>query len=43
MTDMKIELDQLISKLEDAHKQLKDVKARETEMSNQLQDQTQKV
>ena len=43
MMDMKAEMDQLLEKLEEARKQMNQAKAKETEMTNQLQDQTQKV
>ena len=36
-------MDQLLEKLKEAHKQLNQAKAKETEMTNQLQDQAQKV
>ena len=36
-------MDQLLEKLKEVHKQLNQVKAKETEMINQLQDQAQKV
>ena len=40
---MKAEMDQLLEKLLEARKQMNQAKAKETEMTNQLQDQTQKV
>ena len=43
MMEMKTEMDQLLEKLEEARRQLNQVKAKETEMTNQLQDQAQKV
>jgi len=43
MMDIKAELDQLLGKLDDAHRQLNQAKTKETELSNQLQEQTQKV
>ena len=41
MMEMKAEMDQLLEKLEEACKQMN--QAKETEMTNQLQDQAQKV
>ena len=43
MMEMKTESDQLFEKLKEAHKQLNQAKTKETEMTNQLQDQAQKV
>ena len=40
---MKTEMDRMLSKFEEAHEQLKQAKAKETEVSNQLQEQIQKV
>ena len=41
--EMNAEMDQLLEKMKEAHKQLNKAKAQETEMTNQLQDQAQKV
>ena len=41
--EMKAEMDQLLEKLLEACKQMNQAKAKETEMTNQLQDQAQKV
>ena len=41
--EMKAETDHLLEKLEEARKQINQAKAKETEMTNQLQDQAQKV
>ena len=43
MMEMKAEMDQPLEKLEEACKQMNQAKAKETEMTNQLQDQAQKV
>ena len=40
---MKAEMDQLLEKLLEACEQMNQAKAKETEMTNQLQDQAQKV
>lgn len=40
---MKTEMDRMLNKFEEAHEQLKQAKAKETEASNQLQEQIQKV
>lgn len=41
--EMKAEQDELLAKLEEARIQINQAKAKETELTNQLQDQTQKV
>ena len=43
MMEMKTEMDQLLVKLEEARRQLNQAKTKEAEMTNQLQDQAQKV
>ena len=43
MMEMKTEMDQILEKLEEACRQLNQAKAKEAEMTNQLQDQAQKV
>ena len=43
MMETKSKLDQLLSKLDEAHQLLNEAKAKQTELANQLQDQTQKV
>ena len=43
MVETKSKLNQLLSKLDETHQLLNEAKAKQTEMANQLQDQTQKV
>ena len=43
MTETKSKLEQLLSKLDEYHQQLNEAKTKQTEMTNHLLDQTQKV
>ena len=43
MTETKSKLEQLLSKLDEYHRQLNETKTKQTEMTNHLLDQTQKV